>query len=61
MTELDQDFEPLAGGPLDRVDGAHRGARGGGTVTEAVDHSEQSGIVVDGDGDLSIATGVLAG
>jgi hypothetical protein len=40
MTELDQDFEPLAGGPLDHIDGAHRGGRGSRTVAEAVDHTE---------------------
>jgi hypothetical protein len=59
MTELDQDFEPLAGGPLDRIDGAHRRGRGSRTVTEAVDHTEQSGFVVDANGDLSIPAGVL--
>lgn len=61
MAQLDQDLESFAGGPLDRLDGAHRGAGGSGAVAEAIDHPEQSGVVTDGDRDFSVAAGVLAG
>jgi hypothetical protein len=57
---LDQDFEPLAAGPLQRIHGAHCGARGGRTVTEAVDHTEQSRTIIDGDRDPLVTAGGLA-
>jgi hypothetical protein len=60
VTELDQDLKTLVGGPMQRIDGAHRGARGGRTVTKAVDHTEQSGTIIDGDRDLLVTADGLA-
>ena len=45
MAELNQDFDPLARGSLQRLNGAHRGSRGVRSVAETVDHPEQRGVV----------------
>lgn len=60
MTELDQNFEPLVTGVLERVDGALCGCRGSRTMAESVNNAEQSSAIVDADRDRLVAREVLS-